>query len=647
MMTACISTLILSDWPGASRDDGAELAEHSTMFRFSDASPYSRGSHQVVREASVRWSNFDAHISSLADGFRSQQFRLPWESGFAGMVLSNRMPKLFYPIVDDPMSLGRADFIRASTVSSPAVSHVALLPKLPGHVRKLKLMSWHVDEDDLKRRAMNLVRIMLESDLSATQVGKLMRNMSYDLSDEKHIQQLISDTFARKSPARLYKRTRALWKYFEWMKGFYDQSLRLSEERIYRYVFCLREQKRAPTSAKSFVEALNLFSSWIGFVSCDLDSAISARVKGVVHELSLQKRPLSQARPLRVEEVRALEDLVLQPSSPVLGIMAGFFLFCVMNGCRFNDAQFSENLTLDQKEDTVILHSGTCQHKTATTADKRSTLLPLVCLGNIFEQSWAAQWIMLMQAEDWPESRSFLLPAYSEYTGKWLDRKMTSGEGTLWLRECLAAKDIDTLDDIKQPTTHSCKANLLSWLAKSGKFDMSERQIMGHHLDRPSVSALTYGRQNFIPILTKVALMLRKIHQKLFDPDAQTSRLVRESLIQMEAESARHSGQLGLEPRMEEHDDSASEVADQEDVEIAVSDIVPIEELRQVGVQEPSKYEHHRLSGVIHLILDESRFACGRVRSMNYLPCQSVSVFGTPLCEQCRCSHFASRGHDD
>ena len=232
-------------------------------------------------------------------------------------------------------------------------------------------------------------------------------------------------------------------------------------------------------------------------------------MKGVVHTLSLQKRPLKQARALKVSEVAALEDLVLKPSSPVLSIMSGFFLFCVMNCCRFNDAQFAENLTLDQTEDTVILHAGTCQRKTATTADKRTTLLPLVCLGNIFSnESWAAKWIMLMQAEGWSDDRSFLLPAYSEYTGRWLARKMTSGEGSLWLRECLAAKDIEVLDDIVMPTTHSCKATLLSWLAKSGKFDMSERQIMGHHLDRPSVSALTYGCQNFIPILTKVALLL-------------------------------------------------------------------------------------------------------------------------------------------
>ena len=123
-----------------------------------------------------------------------------------------------------------------------------------------------------------------------------------------------------------------------------------------------------------------------------------------------------------------------------------------------------------------------------------------------------------MQAEGWSDERSYLLPAYSEYSGKWLSRKMTSGEGSLWLRECLAAKDIEVLDDVVLPTTHSCKATLLSWLAKSGKFDMSERQIMGHHLDRPSVSALTYGRQNFIPILTKVALLFRKINDGTFSP---------------------------------------------------------------------------------------------------------------------------------
>lgn len=321
-------------------------------------------------------------------------------------------------------------------------------------------------------------------------------------------------------------------------------------------------------------------------------------MKGVVHTLSLQKRQLKQARALRVAEVAALEELVLQPASPVWSIMAGFFLFCVMNCCRFNDAQFAENLTLDKTEGTVILHAGTCQHKTATTADKRTTLLPLVCLGHVFsEESWASRWVMVMQAEGWTDDRSYLLPAYSEYTGQWLSRKMTSGEGSLWLRECLAAKDFEVLDDIVLPTTRSCKATLLSWLAKSGKFEMTERQIMGHHLDRPSVSALTYGRQNFIPILTKVALLLRKISDGSFSPDAHVSRIVRQSLAQMEAESQRLADQMGLQSRLEEQDDSASEAEDQEDIEIAASRVVPVEELRQVAVDDPSTYEQHLLSG--------------------------------------------------
>ena len=46
---------------------------------------------------------------------------------------------------------------------------------------------------------------MIESDLSATQVGKIMHDMAYNLSEEHRIRQLLEDTFAKKSPATLYK----------------------------------------------------------------------------------------------------------------------------------------------------------------------------------------------------------------------------------------------------------------------------------------------------------------------------------------------------------------------------------------------------------------------------------------------------------
>ena len=222
---------------------------------------------------------------------------------------------------------------------------------------------------------------------------------------------------------------------------------------------------------------------------------------------------------------------------------------------------------------------------------------------------------------------------------------MTSGEGTLWLRECLAAKDIEWLDDVKPPTTHSCKATLLSWLSKAGNFTMAERQVMGHHLDRPSTSALTYGRQNFIPILAKVAVLLKRIVNNNFNPDAQPSRIVRQALLAMEEESNGYWSQMGMPVGVSESEDSATDVEDHEDLEISVGHLVPPDERRLVQLSQPENFEQHRLSGVVHLIVDDSssRFACGRNRTANYLPAEQDFTLGVHICDQCKASAAFSR----
>ena len=218
---------------------------------------------------------------------------------------------------------------------------------------------------------------------------------------------------------------------------------------------------------------------------------------------------------------------------------------------------------------------------------------------------------------------------------------MTSGEGTLWLRECLAAQGIEVFDNPKLPTTHSCKTTLVPWMANAGSFSMSARQVMGHHLDRPPTSAVTYGRQNFIPILVRIAALIVKIKEGRFVPDAKPSRMVTLAFAQMEEESDRH--RLHAEgPVLEASDDSVSDVDDQEDLEIAISQIAPSEERRQTEVKNPDDFEQHRLSGTIHLVADDMKFACGRVRSVNYLPVQAVSTLGVPVCEQCKSSHMGA-----
>ena len=181
------------------RQDGAELDTDAsgsslTIRKFNLPQPEQ---HQLT------WSNFDSHVSACADSLRSQSFKLPWETGIGGMVVGRKMPKLFHAVGDEPSGVGRADFMRGVTNSSHELACKPLLPKLPGHVRQLKLMSWYVEPDDLKRRAVGVIRIMIESDLAATQIGMMIHEMAFELANEKDIQILSSDAFAKKSPATL------------------------------------------------------------------------------------------------------------------------------------------------------------------------------------------------------------------------------------------------------------------------------------------------------------------------------------------------------------------------------------------------------------------------------------------------------------
>ena len=105
--------------------------------------------------------------------------------------------------------------------------------------------------------------------------------------------------------------------------------------------------------------------------------------------------------------------------------------------------------------------------------------------------------------------------------------------------------------------------------------------------------------------------------------------LVRDALMQLEEESLRNEEILGVAPKIYDLDDSdgsASDVEDQDDVELDIANMVPDTERRMQPVSGPQAYEQHRLYGIRHLIADDSRFACGRVRSLDYLPCEDGSA---------------------
>eukprot|EP00439_Symbiodinium_sp_Y106_P004452 s11329_g1.t1 len=147
-------------------------------------------------------------------------------------------------------------------------------------------------------------------------------------------------------------------------------------------------------------------------------------------------------------------------------------------------------------------------------------------------------------------------------------------------------------------------------MCKAGQFNMSERQIIGHHLDRPSTSALTYGRANCVGPLGKVAVMLAKIQDGSFRPDASAARLIEQQLHQEEVASDELERKLHGEPCTLE--DSASDDLGHDDADQAAVDAVPSAERRMVLAPSPSQYLVHLSSGMLHAIASGSeRFRDG------------------------------------
>ena len=129
--------------------------------------------------------------------------------------------------------------------------------------------------------------------------------------------------------------------------------------------------------------------------------------------------------------------------------------------------------------------------------------------------------------------------------------------------------------------------------------------------------------------------MLKEMVERKFLPDARPSILITSEILQAEAssEAMYREMQGAAEPEAE---GSASEVDDDEDHELQSEELVPPIDRRCVALPNKEKYAQHVMSGTLHIIVDASKFACGRPRTQNYTVPAADSVHGAPLCDQCR-----------
>ena len=293
----------------------------------------------------------------------------------------------------------------------------------------------------------------------------------------------------------------------------------------------------------------------------------------------------------------------------------------------------SSSLQLDTYKDVVLLEATMLGQKTAKTADDKRILLPLISLGHILvDPPWAETWLAARCQMNMDES-SFLMPAYCEATAKWLDRPMTSAEGSCWLKDLLCLSGIPPAEADKF-STHSLKATPLAWAARANLLDNAEKRILGHHAGPGERMVVTYSRDALCLVLGKLQSLVERIKSGAFDPDA--SRAARVHAIAAELNPG-HDDEP--EPRHENASDSDMSVRDVQPRDVQVASL---EFEASVAVPEASnsglRFVAHILSGIIHIVTGTSSLHCGRVLNTNYVDTHydKDEAAGHTLCEQCR-----------
>ena len=363
----------------------------------------------------------------------------------------------------------------------------------------------------------------------------------------------VMDALGNKATSTIHARASPLIQ----LAHYYEQQGRccfpLTENLVYEFM------KENPSKAPSFHRSLLLSISFASF-HFGLDGAsgvlASARVRGCAQKHYAEKRKLVQRPPLTVEQVKALEQIVLDAGrTDVDRIGAGFFLTLVYGRLRYSDAQQVSNLTLDMPNARQgFLEGQAGRTKTSVSLERKCRFLPIaIPTLSLLDEPWIPVWMELRAKHfgDIREGERFpLLPNPAVGNG-WTKMPVGVGAGSQWLRALLSGVPHHSATPLG---THSCKATLLSWAAKWAMAH-GPRRILGYHSEGRDKSLLTYSRDGMAGPLRLLCRMIDEVKSEKFLPDSTRSgRFPQE-------------GEEGPEERSEAKSDASSSSSDGSDNE--------------------------------------------------------------------------------
>lgn len=519
-----------------------------------------------------------------------------------------------------PPFIGLVPAVVTPAQTRPAMPEPGVATQLA--MRRLRFTSMLKIDD---RDALKKLKYMILESPDASKLGRNLVSAVGFLQSVHEWECSFNDAFEGKATATLTKRASALWRFSEWCSDNNLGPVVTSDEgRVYRYMQHLKEHG-APTAAAGFIQAWTFLHYQAGLLTCALEDILSSRVRGAARAVLSEKRVLRQAAPLSVKMIVALENVANLAPYQHWRIIAGHFLLCLRSCSRFSDSIHLHKLEVSEANGLELVEAESKSFKTAGAEERKKHLLPLLSLGRFFgRQPWASDWLQQRQEARLPLDPS--LPAFSEITGEWMDRRMSTGEAFLYLREFLLSSGFKQ-EDLVGVGCRSLKVTLLSWASKGDYLTINDRLVMGHRMTRENQSAVVYARDELTRVMVTVHQIFFDIRHRTFKPDASRAERLAALVPDVPEEFQRDAG-----------------FESEDDINEADIDRAPIQRESNinwddVAVGVLARVRIHVHSGVVHVLseADRRRFKCGRKFTANFqdLPA-NVNYSDIPACKQCR-----------
>ena len=319
----------------------------------------------TLEEKAIDWDEYGMipNEQHKLKKFIPEHLQMPWERGFAGAVLNQKVEILPLECLKESTRSAKSMKVEVE----PAAQSLEPPKIKPSFAFKESgRMPWDRAQAEERDKVLTGWQVVI------AEAGRHSRARSMIEADGEEV---LDDVFAKKKNGTLQVRLSAMMLYIRWARAKGHKPFPLQEELCYEYVDQLRKDGAPATRASSFRSALAFCKGAIDLDGVD-DILKSTRISGSAHRSFLTKRVLKQRDALTVHQVSILERVAREQTFPMQDrVFAGHCLVCIYGRLRFGDSQ---GIQQEPQVDGGFFEGGTSTHKTDSIAGRACRILPVV-----------------------------------------------------------------------------------------------------------------------------------------------------------------------------------------------------------------------------------------------------------------------------